>query len=146
MMNHSEARTIAEAMWGTGGTQSRKTNRHGAFYFSCSGHGGFVIDALAFTAAERKALEPWAKPEPYELYIWGKHRRLWHPLRRLTLKFSQLARPTKGLYYVFEEDCDWALVWVYTKIRDKGHTWTDEKVEAYAKEVHARWHTKKETA
>lgn len=98
MLNHSQARQIAEAMWGRGGTNSRPTQRPGAFYFSCSGHGGFIIDA--------KAINPNPEyPEPEEYRLYGN--KLWWAGRRTTLRTRH--EPLYGKYYAFEEDCDWCL-------------------------------------
>lgn len=44
-LTHSLARSIAEARWGRGGTQSYPVNRR-HYYFACSGHGGFVIEKV----------------------------------------------------------------------------------------------------
>ena len=63
MITHSQARSMAEANWGRGGTKSRRTNRTGAFYFSCSSHGGYIIDGRAMSEEARKAISAYREPE-----------------------------------------------------------------------------------
>lgn len=52
------ARRIAEAEWGSGGTTYYETNRQGTYWFSCSGHGGFVIDKACLSDDEIASLSP----------------------------------------------------------------------------------------
>jgi len=106
---------MAEALWGTGGTNSEPTNTPSAFYFSCSGHGGFIIGEDAITPKQQAALAPYINPELCTLY--GD--KLMHPYRRRKIRYDLANggdwRPYK--VYVFEEDCDWALVRKFTTIR-----------------------------
>ena len=64
-----QARPIAELMWGRGGTNAMKTNRRGAYYFSCSSHGGYLVCAKDLTDAERRSLDPYIKPETINLVV-----------------------------------------------------------------------------
>lgn len=117
MLSHSEARSIAESMWGTGGTHCYKTNRRGAFYFACSGHGGFVIDAAAMTDAERNALRPYISSEAYTRYMFGSKTRIMHRHRSRGFKIPFDYTIESGEFYLFEEDCDWCLAYLLAGIK-----------------------------
>lgn len=138
MLTSSEARTIAETLWGRGGTHARRCNRKGAYYFSCSGHGGFVIDAATLAPAERDALAPYVKPEKYTLYTWGTHRRVMFNGRTRGFRVPHTAARRDGQFYVFEEDCEWSLVYVCTSIRAASHD--PIAAEAEAPRVFWRWY------
>jgi hypothetical protein len=114
-LTHSAARGMAEAMWGTGGTNSEPTNTPSAFYFSCSGHGGFIIGEDAITPKQQAALAPYITPELCTLY--GD--KLMHPYRRrkISATWREFEQARDYKVYVFEEDCDWALVHKFTTIR-----------------------------
>lgn len=81
----SAARSIAYHNWGQ--VNQMKTEIRGAdftvFYFSCSGHGGYIV------FCERK-LPEWFSETEYscEFYDWNF--------------------PKTWYFYLFEEDCDWA--------------------------------------
>ncbi|RUU78233.1 hypothetical protein [Mesorhizobium sp. M7A.F.Ca.MR.362.00.0.0] len=107
MLIHSQARSIAEALWGTGGTHSARTNRAGAFYFSCSGHGGFVIDARCLAHDEYARLCKHAEPEQAQDY--GKA--IMHSYRKRSFKVTptQLANMQDFEFFLLEEDCAWCL-------------------------------------
>ncbi|RWI47559.1 MAG: hypothetical protein EOR34_10440 [Mesorhizobium sp.] len=107
MLTHSQARSIAEAVWGAGGTHSERTNRKGAFYFSCSGHGGFVIDARCLTKEEYERLIPHVKPEPAQDY--GKAINHAYRQRGFKVTHYQVAMKEDFEFFLLEEDCDWCL-------------------------------------
>ena len=114
------ARGIAEAMWGRGGTAAVRTTRTGAYYFSCSGHGGFVIDAAAFTDSELKQINQYAEPETATVYVHnGSVEAYMHPHRRRSTKVNSQAHTVQAKYYLFEEDCAWCLPVVFSGIRTK---------------------------
>lgn len=121
-INASMARTLAEQRWGHGGTTSCKVNRPGAFYFSCSSHGGYVVDAAALTAEERAEVEKYRKPEMVQILVQdGEVLAVVGP-DRMTAK-RVWTNPAKGpsdwldhpVFY-FEEDCDWSILESYTGI------------------------------
>lgn len=122
----SKARAIAEARWGRGGTHAYRTNTAGAYYYACSGHGGYVVDGGALTAGQRAQIELYVKPElatsivrpgpepgteVVDLLInpfsYRKHSYRYHAGQR------QVEHPV----YLFEEDCDWAVLEKLTPIR-----------------------------
>lgn len=146
MLRHNEARAIAEALWGSGGTHAYRTNRHGAFYFSCSGHGGYVIDVAAFTPDELtrvySAINP-GKGEQYHRFTYGKSNRFHHPYKKRGTRFSTDAVETVGTFLVFEEDCDWSIVDHWTGIRiidwDKTRPFAAHMMARNAATVFARW-------
>jgi hypothetical protein len=129
MLNHSQARTIAEGCWGRGGTSAEPTNRPGAYYFSTSGHGGFVIDARALTDEELVAISPYVTLEDATLYKWGNHRKLKHPYRTKGFKASFCAELEHFKFFLLEEDCDWCLAYLFTGIRHKNNPPTIEAAQ-----------------
>jgi hypothetical protein len=106
MLTHNQARLIAEGEWGKGGTHSYPTNRRGAFYFGCSGHGGFVIDAATFTPEERALVQRYATPEKYTTY---GTKLSWPGRKRWPLTTTSSVVKREGEYFLFEEDCAWCL-------------------------------------
>lgn len=75
-------RRIAESMWGRDGTTGYRTNRRGAYYYSCAGHGGYIVDADSLTASERSSIEKYIKPSELPLLV-DKHGTI-HGKRGLT--------------------------------------------------------------
>jgi len=126
MITGSRARILAETTWGTGGTHSARTNRKGAFYYSCSGHGGYIVDGNALTVAERDHIDRFKKPE----YVWAIINDETSAVRKTSNPFSTkrfFAHMRVGerldknypIYY-FEEDCDWSILEKFTDIRAGG--------------------------
>ncbi len=138
-LKHSEARNIAESLWGSGGTTSYATNRNGAFYFSCSGHGGFVISANALTATERKAIDQYCQAERGIRYIArnGKST-LMHAFRKRGTRIAY-AYTVQCDFYIFEEDCDWSIVITQTGIRLRGRDSATDPMIKSAAETFKRW-------
>lgn len=137
-LDSARARGIAEAMWGRGNTSAVRTNRKGAYYFSCAGHGGFVIDREAFTQAERDKIDRYGEPERAVAYVLdGKVCAYAHPYRRKSSKVSAHATQVSTGFYVFEEDCSWCLPVKFAGITTAQHIiphaentfwhWYDEK-------------------
>lgn len=117
------ARATAEARWGRGGTAAYKTNRKGAYYFSCAGHGGFVISAKALTASEYEAISKYVTPEVMTVYIDNETDAVllaYHPFRQNAGKLRGLGskgyRAEKEELFLLEEDCAWALAVVLAGI------------------------------
>lgn len=105
MLKANEARSIATALWGKINV-SYRTNKIGAYYFSCEGHGGFVVSAELLDCA------PWItkyqEKETAKRYIGGKKETLMHPYR--TKSTRMLWHTVKTVeFFVFEEDCAYAL-------------------------------------
>lgn len=141
MLTHSRARGMAESLWGNGGTISTRTSRPGAFYFSCSGHGGFVIDDRAFTEQERAAISPYAKPfKTNEIYnpARGDVVAMQNPFasRPRTIRYAAGSIVRIAKIWTFEEDCDWCLPTVFAGITLKGRD------PSGAIDSFARWHAK----
>jgi hypothetical protein len=115
-LTSSLARATAEATWGRGGTTAYKTNRKGAYYFSCAGHGGFVISAKALTSAEYEALTKYVTPEVMTVYIDNETDTVllaYHPFRQNSGKLRGVGskgwRTEKEELFLLEEDCAWSL-------------------------------------
>lgn len=112
MINSSQARNLAEARWGRGGTNAQRTNRKGAYYFSCSGHGGMIIDARCLTVTEYTNMKKFIKPEIIEAVTQsnGKVRRLRGPDGRQALTYHpSIEQILQHEVFYAEEDCDWAV-------------------------------------
>lgn len=112
MITASHARNLAEARWGRGGTTGRRTNRKGAFYYSCSSHGGFIIDARALSEEEKNLMKKFIEPEIAHAVIKmdGKIRRLRGPDGRQTLRYKPAYEKIVEIEIFYaEEDCDWAV-------------------------------------
>lgn len=112
------ARRIAEVMWGTGGTSAYKVPVKGAYYYACSGHGGFVAETKLFTEEQLKHLpteelnilvqnqngtDVVIAVSTYGIgYSWRQR----YP--KYYTKYS-VPRWKKYKVVVLEEDCNWAL-------------------------------------
>lgn len=129
MMNHSQARSIAEGLWGRGGTNSEPTNRNGAFYFSCSGHGGFVIDVNCLTDDELIKISDHVEIETATQYRFGRKRTFMHPYREKGAKVSLMATVDTIRFIVLEEDCAWCLAYKFTGIQHKNKPARPDYVE-----------------
>jgi len=121
-IGHSQARGIAEALWGKGGTNSERCNRPGAFYFSCSGHGGYVVDASILTEQERAKIEEVRSPEPVKILVQGNRViGVSNPFTgsRSFRYNSAFGTPEWRAHpvFLFEEDCDWSILEHLTDIR-----------------------------
>lgn len=143
----SRARVLAETSWGTGGTHAYRTNRKGAFYYSCSGHGGYVVDGNALTDAERADIDRYHKPE----IVWaiinnetGVVRKTSNPnsIKRFHARWYDTERLDKNYpIYFFEEDCDWAILEKFTDIRAKGAITDEQERTWYINRAFERWAT-----
>jgi hypothetical protein len=121
------AREIAESMWGTGGTLAYHTNRKGAYYFSCSGHGGYVVKGASLTDSERKDIDRYILPRMLQLavqrtpdgdmvrgYSLGDFRG-----QPRSVKYNPRDGPISWVdmpVYLFEEDCAWVILEKFTGI------------------------------
>lgn len=139
-------RTVAENAWGRGGTKAYKTNRKNAYYYACSGHGGYVVFPEALSEEENEAVRKYKRhvehvnalvdQESGEVYgidytpvqkILGRNRRFRFPAGR---SVEWEAKPV----YLFEEDCEWAILEHLTGVRCADRTsFDDERMEEHAK-------------
>lgn len=129
------ARHIAELAWGRGGTTGYLTTRRGAYYYSCSGHGGYVVDSRCLTKQERRKLNRYTRPWPLRVLV--QHRNgggdavigvdcrefiscgTRTSFRNRTYRYCPTLGPVEWLdmpVYLFEEDCDWAILEKLTNI------------------------------
>lgn len=147
------ARAIAEAMWGTGGTNAAKTNRKFTYYYSCSAHGGYVIPTYALTDEEKAKLNEYTTPISFQLLI--QHRREGDFVIGVSLtNIQRCCGRNKGFrynpslgpcewqdyeFYAFEEDCDWAILEKLTNIRASGSTVSEEKRQEIIDSTFNRW-------
>lgn len=148
----AKARSFAETRWGRGGTKAYRTNRKGVYYFSCSGHGGYVVDGYALTSDELANIDQYVKPEKCLLvYNETTHRIIFlsNPFTMRTQKYRYNPE-TQILYrdypiYFFEEDCDWAVLEKFTDIRAAGHS-DPARHEIRIEETFNRWFKDKKVA
>jgi len=127
VLTSAKARSFAETLWGRGGTTAYRTNRRGAYYFSCSGHGGYVVGGGVLTEAERAEIDKYVKPELTAVAIvneTGKIRFFHNPVstRRRVSRWYPHTDTIFNEYpiYFFEEDCDWSVLEKFTNIRAGG--------------------------
>ena len=121
------ARNIAEQIWGKGGTVAYKTTRTGAYYFSCSGHGGYVVDGQCLSSIEQSAiakkvpsrhLQTLVQHQPQGDVIIGVSSPYTRKLQRFRYRIrSGPVKWEKYPVFIFEEDCDWKILEDHTDIR-----------------------------
>ena len=149
------ARAIAEAMWGTGGTNAVKTNRKFTYYYSCSAHGGYVIPTYALTDEEKAKLNEYSTPIKIQLlvqhrtdgtYVIGTSLTAIQRCCGRNRRFSY--NPSLGPaewqdydFYAFEEDCDWAILEKLTDIKtlDSESTCSPEKRQDIIDRTFEKW-------
>lgn len=148
-LNHSRARSIAETAWGTGGTSAYRTNRKGAYYFSCSGHGGYVVDGACLSDQERELIDEHVKPrKAFYASRNGDCYFLQNPESFRSRRYRIYPDTVTGWtdIYLFEEDCDWAVLEYFTDIQAKGWASPESDRAAIVAGTFARWHCQKATA
>lgn len=119
-LTSSRARALAEGNWGRGGTNSSRTNTKGAYYYSCSGHGGYVVDGAALTPEQRTEIEKYVQPQIVQCVVRGDTVDLMeNPFSNRAQRYPSRPGQTivKHPIYFFEEDCDWAVLEKLTPIR-----------------------------
>ena len=145
-------RRLAAMMWGEVNATYR-CNRRGVSYYSCSGHGGYVVDSRALTAKERRKIDQYKRPLPLNLLIqhWPDGDKVvgvnanWFTCGRPRRYFRYFpnAYPVEWQelpVYVFEEDCDWAILEHLTDIYDDGHIIINKrKRKAAARQCFNQW-------
>ena len=153
------ARHIAELSWGKGGTHSYRCNRKGAYYYSCSGHGGYVVDGRCLTKAERRKIARYRSPMPLRILVQHRNGRTGNVVigvgcrdfiscgnaasfRGKSYRYS----PSLGKIewqeipvYLFEEDCDWAILEKRTDIRAEMKHLSDKKRATSINRTFRQW-------
>ncbi len=124
-LTHAIARNIAENVWGRGGTHYSKCNLSGAYYFSCSSHGGYVVEKSFLLPSEIAEVEKYIKPcklwflvqngkilnVDYSSFSDSKRRRSFKVNPLLPFVWEELE------IYLFEEDCAWAVLEAFTSFK-----------------------------
>lgn len=123
LLTGSRARNFAETRWGRGGTTASRTNRPGAFYYSCSSHGGYIVDAKALTLDEYHKVQQYVKPEKCLVVVnpKGKATFFQNPYRmtRARYGYNDQDQIIERKVFFFEEDSDWAVLEHLTGIAPK---------------------------
>jgi len=139
------ARHIAKLSWGDVNT-SYRTNRHGAYYYSCSGHGGYVVDSRCLTKRERARIDKYTRPLPIRILVQHRDGQgdvvigvdcrefiscgTKASFRGKSYRYCPSLGPVEWQelpVYLFEEDCDWAILEKFTNIRSDG--WGKDEAE-----------------
>lgn len=146
-------RRIAELNWGTGGTKAYKTNRKGVYYYSCSGHGGYVCLASALTDVERANIGPYYGKVETLPVLQGPDGQIYGVNYGMVAKYGgrfkrRFLCPHGSQWielpiYFFEEDCDWALLEKFTDIRTAGMVNQGNAHEDIINQTFERWHASK---
>lgn len=119
MLNHITARTIAKHLWGDV-NGSYRTNRQGAFCFSCAGHGGYIVDGRTLSETELAQVTQFIDGyDALEASYHGKPRFM-HPWRLKSMHYNAAQGTENFKIFLFEEDCDWAILWRFTGITSVG--------------------------
>lgn len=120
------ARKIAEDLWEKGGTCLYETNRNGAYWFSCSSHGGYIVDENCLSLEERNRIN--------EIGIFSED-----------YNFVKNGEGIIGTFkaWVFEEDCAWSVLETLTDIR-RIVDLENNKVDEARKEVFETYYRKQE--
>lgn len=145
VLTSAKARSFAETNWGRGGTTSYRTNRRGVYYFSCSGHGGYVVDGYALTEDERAEIDKYVTSHSCTMVFNPSTQRIIFLQNPCTIR-TQRYRYNPEVHtivkdypiYFFEEDCDWAVLEKFTDIRAK-HTMTPAEREKAINDTFTRW-------
>ena len=145
LLTSTEARQIAENLWGRGGTSSTRTNTKGAFWFSCSGHGGFVIDTRVIKPEQLENLLKYASTAKVTRYstTYGKVLGLMTPYRSKGIRVPVDYKAEVFDIVVLEEDCDWSLAYMFTTVRMKVEKTGEEVVAAEAAHTFWQWFDEK---
>ena len=144
-LNASIARRIAEAMWGRDGTHSIRTNRKGVYFYDCSSHGGFVVDAEALSNEEKKKIDEHVSSDNLHLlvqdrkdgkYIIGTSVCEFSNSQNKRMKYLTELGPVEWeMYpiYIFEEDMEWCVLIHLTDVKTNNSP--EEKQKKHAKEM-----------
>jgi hypothetical protein len=152
-IDSSIARTLAEQAWGRGGTHSYKTTRKGIYYFSCSGHGGYVVDKKLLDSGELhfinkfvnsqkiRILGEYNKGEKYVLdYVGPDSQKTKWRANPITRDYFQ----EEYEFYLFEEDCAWSILEKFTGIRSEGFKATAEERKQMIDQTFMNWYGRKQ--
>ena len=136
LITSSHARSLAEAIWGVGGTHSHRMNRKGAFSFDCSSHGGLIIDGDALTEDERARLAKYSNPIKATLIVRdGRPHAVHHEYKRRGTNYLYTDELVEKELFVLEEDSEAALAFFLTGVRCVG---SEERDYTWAASVFAR--------
>jgi len=142
-------RSIARDMWGSVGGSIKTTSPRKASYYHCSSHGGFVCNPKDFTQRQRKVM---GEPN-YQLNLaiaTDKHGTEYvvgvdypySPSRSFKVSCAYAFKEWRTYpMYVFEEDCNWAILTYATGIdlvervnrvsAEERNSWVVETLESY---------------
>lgn len=145
-LSPGKARRFAETAWGRGGTKALKTTRKGVYYFSCSGHGGYVVDASRLSKEEYDAIRPFARPDNcLVVYLRNSGKvTFWQNPWSVSKQSYKIYQDSEKIYrevFFFEEDCAWSILEKFTNIRlkESSHKLSKKEYDAYVEEQFTHW-------
>jgi len=144
------SRQMAEQSWGTGGTSVYKTNRKNINWFSCSGHGGLVIDSKDLTPAEYAILSQYQKPEKMNILTGFKNGEKFVLASSSPFSFRSKRVTYPAIYtsvqweahdfFMFEEDCSWCIPVLFIDLdTTAGSPNTKEDIKKQAEQTFNDW-------
>lgn len=108
MLKSAEARGIARALWGDVNSTYR-TNTRGAFYYSCAGHGGFIVSENVIPEVKREWVQKYVHKENATRYISRSGKSvLMHGYRTRGARMTYV-KTEEVKFYIFEEDVAWCI-------------------------------------
>lgn len=140
MLKSSEARSIAHALWGKV-NNTEKTNVKGAYWFNCEGHGGFIVAAEAIEENNRVWVENYIKKESAIRYVARSGKSvLMHGYRTRSARLAYYMTENVE-FYIFEEDCAWAIAALVGISFKKPHKSQEEYIKE-ARSIFWSWYDK----
>ena len=147
---------VAEGIWGDD-CVSIKTTRPRANFYSCAGHGGYVVDSRVLSKKEKKNIAKDMTPLKLSLCVQHRddgdyvmatdYRHVLTSWEVGTAPRAPKCRIDRDLgsaewiefpVYVFEEDVDYAILEHHTDIRLKEHE-SDPKREKAIEKIYKNW-------
>lgn len=120
---------------------SKKTNQKYTYYFSCSGHGWFVVAYDMLTPKQKQSLihfYKWENNIPFDTVAYDA---LTNKAKAWCKYMSQSTRFNNVRFVCFEEDCEWAIAYTILWIKDEHLLSLEkEKADEYAAQVMNRYY------
>lgn len=135
------AMAMSTSLWGTVNHTYKTTGGKGVYYTSNSGHGGYIIDGNVFREDIRAKIEQFVSPTiTYVAVNNGKMMGMQNPFTQRSWRYDMRYELVKHPIFVFEEDCDWAIVERFADIRLLGAYEDTVAHEDYIQQCYRDWH------
>lgn len=146
------ARKIAEMVWGGRSTHAYRCNRVGAYYYSCSGHGGYVVDSRCLSLGEMRKIKKYISAINIRLLVQERASNFFvigasllnfprsgrHLQDNTSFQYTPRLGPLQWQdlpVFLFEEDCDWAILEKLTDIRAEGINMTEAERQKHINQM-----------